>query len=86
METMRREQEEESMTECSFAPKLVAHVPWPVSRKKPPPGLEAPQSAGQRMYAESLETRREWELHLQKLRQVGWCGENLSIGAARIYA
>jgi hypothetical protein len=81
LETRRREQEESSMTECSFAPKLVAHVPWPVTKKKPPPGLEAPQSAGQRMYAEGLDARRQWQLHLQKLRQVGWWEEDFPVGA-----
>jgi len=81
LETMRREQEEESLAECSFSPKLVAHVPWPLTQKKPPAGLQAPQSAGQRMYAEGLDARRQWQLHLQKLRQVSLLGARRGLGS-----
>lgn len=67
LETQRQQDLKETMLSCTFKPQLVSSLPWTSARQKlSSRGL----TAGERMYSDAIEKRRDWQLHLQKLHLV----------------
>ena len=69
-EAKRKEELSKTLLQCTFKPQLMSSLPWTSARQKlGTKGL----TAGERMYSDAIDKRRDWQLHLQKERQVGKC-------------